>query len=116
MTSLRPGAGQEGPYTQGAYEPDGTFAEAVEQLADPLNDPLPGQHTSPWFRTETAPADDGSPQTPQTPRAPQTPQAAAQEPAETPGEWYDPEGYRRDWYGQQGLGRHPRRGRSRGPR
>ncbi|WP_406463361.1 class E sortase [Streptomyces sp. NBC_00111] len=110
MTSLRPGAGQEGPYTQGAYEPDGTFAEAVEQLADPLNDPLPGQHTSPWFRTETAPADDGSPQTPQTPRAPQTPQAAAQEPAETPGEWYDPEGYRRDWYGQQGPGTAPAAG------
>ncbi|WP_103760640.1 class E sortase [Streptomyces sp. SM10] len=93
MTSLRPGAGQEGPYAQGAYEPDGTFAAAVEQLADPLNDPLPGQHTSPWFRTESAPSDDGSPQTP--PQAPQRP-------ADAPGEWYDPEGYQRDWYGQQG--------------
>lgn len=47
MTSLRPDAGQEGPYAQGAYEPDGTFEAAVEQLADPLNDPLPGQFADP---------------------------------------------------------------------
>ncbi|MEU0299811.1 class E sortase [Streptomyces sp. NPDC006175] len=101
MTSLRPSAGQEGPYSQGAYEPDGTFEAAVEQLADPLNDPLPGQrptdppagqHTSPWFRAE-GPQDGG-------PR--QTPRTGPQAPAETPGEWYDPEGYRRDWYGHQG--------------
>ncbi|MCX5411435.1 class E sortase [Streptomyces sp. NBC_00059] len=93
MTSLRPGAGQEGPYAQGAYEPDGTFEAAVDQLADPLNDPLPGQHASPWFREETARPDVGPGQ---------MPQAAAQGPVEPPGEWYDPEGYQRDWYGQQG--------------
>ncbi|MFJ4841913.1 class E sortase [Streptomyces sp. NPDC088746] len=101
MTSLRPSAGQEGPYAQGAYEPDGTFEAAVERLADPLNDPLPGQrppdpsagqHTSPWFRAEGA-QDSGTRQMPQT---------APQGPAETPGEWYDPEGYQRDWYGHQG--------------
>ncbi|MFJ8882288.1 class E sortase [Streptomyces sp. NPDC102402] len=108
MTSLRPGAGQDGPYPQGAYEPDGTFAAAVEQLADPLNDPLPGQHTSPWFRTETEQTGDGSPQ------MPQTPQAAPQGPAETPGEWYDPEGYQRDWYGQQGPEAAPREATVRG--
>ncbi|HWU04829.1 MAG TPA: class E sortase [Streptomyces sp.] len=92
MTSLRPHAGHEGPYAQGAYEPDGTFEAAVEQLADPLNDPLPGQHTSPWFRAETVQPDGG---------ARQTPRAAAQEPVEPPGEWYDPEGYQRDWYGRR---------------
>ncbi|MFC8227514.1 class E sortase [Streptomyces sp. NPDC057287] len=105
MTSPRPGAGQEGPYAQGAYEPDGTFAEAVEQLADPLNDPLPGPHTSPWFRTEAASADDGAPQAPQT---------AAQGPAEAPGEWYDPEGYQRDWYGPQEAAAAPMAGTVRG--
>ncbi|MFF5898186.1 class E sortase [Streptomyces argenteolus] len=98
MTSLRPGAGQEGPYAQGAYEPDGTFAAAVEQLADPLNDPLPGQHASPWFRAEDAPVDG---------EAQQAPRPAAQGPSEPPGEWYDPEGYQRDWYGQQGPGAVP---------
>ncbi|MFF2135160.1 class E sortase [Streptomyces sp. NPDC058193] len=80
----------------------------MEQLADPLNDPLPGHHTSPWLRTDTTPSDDGSPQ------APQAPQAAAQAPAETPGEWYDPEGYRRDWYGQQGPEVAPAAGTVRG--
>jgi sortase A len=106
VTSLRPSAGQEGPYAQGAYEPDGTFEAAVEQLADPLNDPLPGQrptdppagqHTSPWFRAE-GPQDSGTQQMPQT---------AHQGPAETPDEWYDPEGYQRDWYGRQGPGTAP---------
>ncbi|TXS23186.1 class E sortase [Streptomyces sp. gb1(2016)] len=113
MTSLRPDAGQEGPYAQGAYEPDGTFEAAVEQLADPLNDPLPGQfadplsdplpggHTSPWFRAEEAPADGGAPQMPRT---------TAQGPMEPPGEWYDPEGYQRDWYGRQGPGAAPAAG------
>ncbi|WP_424921432.1 class E sortase [Streptomyces sp. wa1] len=92
MTSLRPDPGHEGPYGQGAYEPDGTFEAAVEQLADPLNDPLPGQHTS-WRRAEAAPSVE---------EARQMPQKAAQEPAEPTGEWYDPEGFQRDWYGQQG--------------
>uniref|UniRef100_A0AAU3GU39 Class E sortase n=1 Tax=Streptomyces sp. NBC_01401 TaxID=2903854 RepID=A0AAU3GU39_9ACTN len=94
MTSPRPHAGQEDPYEQGAHEPDSTFEAAVEQLADPLNDPLPGQHTSPWFRAESAQPLGGG--------AGQMPQAAAQEPEEPPGEWYDPEGYQRDWYGHQG--------------
>ncbi|MCY1652514.1 class E sortase [Streptomyces sp. NPDC012617] len=92
MTSLRPDSGHEGPYAQGAYEPDGTFEAAVEQLADPLNDPLPGQNSS-WYRSEAA--------TPPAGEAHQMPQTAAQGPMEPPGEWYDPEGYRRDWYGQQ---------------
>nr|WP_263173173.1 class E sortase [Streptomyces sp. SCSIO ZS0520] len=29
----------------------GAFEAAVEQLDDPLNDPLPARHPSPWFRT-----------------------------------------------------------------
>ncbi|MFE9822657.1 class E sortase [Streptomyces sp. NPDC005791] len=106
MTPPHPPAGQEGPYAQGAYEPDGTFEAAVEQLADPLNDPLPrqlmdplndpppGQHASPWFRAEAAGVDGGVLR--------ETPQEAAQGPVEPPGEWYDPEGYQRDWYGHQG--------------
>ncbi|GAA2945690.1 class E sortase [Streptomyces enissocaesilis] len=74
MTTLRPGhdAEQGASYEQGAYEAAGAFEAAVEQLADPLNDPLPGQPkpqapgpgpgpaqipgpapgpTSPWFRS-----------------------------------------------------------------
>ncbi|MYZ40935.1 class E sortase [Streptomyces sp. MnatMP-M17] len=45
MTTLRPEheAGQGGSYEQGAYEDSGAFEAAVEGLADPLNDPLPGQ-------------------------------------------------------------------------
>ncbi|WP_405193602.1 class E sortase [Streptomyces anulatus] len=52
MTAGRPGhdAGPEGPHTQGAYGADGAFVAAVDGLADPLNDPLPGGHASPWFR------------------------------------------------------------------
>ncbi|WSJ91211.1 class E sortase [Streptomyces sp. NBC_01304] len=43
------------PYEEsGTFEAAGTFEEAVEQLADPLNDPLPGQHPSPWFRAAGA--------------------------------------------------------------
>ncbi|GAA2958221.1 class E sortase [Kitasatospora cinereorecta] len=96
MTALRPepDAGQNGPYAQGAYGADGPIEAAVEQLADPLNDPLPGQHASPWFRVENAPA------------AGPAPSAARQGPArpqETPGEWYEPEGCQRDRYGNQGL-------------
>ncbi|MBT2394725.1 class E sortase [Streptomyces sp. ISL-100] len=85
MTALRPehDAGREAPYGQGAYGAAGAFEAAVEQLADPLNDPLPGQErpasaadpvpgpgtgtapgpgpgpdsgaTSPWFRSGTVP-------------------------------------------------------------
>ncbi|MFF4245994.1 class E sortase [Streptomyces sp. NPDC001822] len=106
MTAIRPDSGQEGSYAQGAYEPDGAFEAAVEQLADPLNDPLPGRHASPWLRPETAAADDEPPGKPGT---------APQKPAETPGEWYDPEGYQRDWYGQQRPGADPAPGVASGP-
>ncbi|MYX77574.1 class E sortase [Streptomyces sp. SID3915] len=88
--------GPDGPYVRGAYAADGTFEAAVDQLADPLNDPLPGQHTSPWFRAETAPSGGEGGR-----GAPSAAQQGAQQPVETPGEWYDPEGYRRDWYGSQ---------------
>ncbi|MEV5606956.1 class E sortase [Streptomyces sp. NPDC052225] len=68
MTALRP-------------EQDGAggFEEAVGRLDDPLSDPLPGQHPSPWFRAEGA--------------APEPPRRVEPEP-----EWYDPEGYAQDWY------------------
>nr|WP_239085334.1 class E sortase [Streptomyces halstedii] len=62
-----------------------------------MNDPLPGQHTPPWFRAEDTPeGGEGGPAAP-----PQGPPAAAN-PLEAAGEWYDPEGYQRDWYGPQG--------------
>ncbi|MEV3950234.1 class E sortase [Streptomyces halstedii] len=99
MTPARPGpdAGHQDPYARGPYGADGTFEAAVDQLADPLNDPLPGQHTPPWFRAEDAPeGGEGGPAAP-----PQGPPTAAN-PLEAAGEWYDPEGYQRDWYGSQG--------------
>ncbi|MHC0430715.1 class E sortase [Streptomyces sp. O3] len=43
MTPARPGSDPEFPYSHGAYGEPGTFEAAVEQLADPLSDPLPGQ-------------------------------------------------------------------------
>ncbi|MEV4975274.1 class E sortase [Streptomyces scopuliridis] len=45
MTALRPehDAGYGASYEQGAYEGSGAFEAAVDGLADPLNDPLPGQ-------------------------------------------------------------------------
>ncbi|MEV7708615.1 class E sortase, partial [Streptomyces sp. NPDC088270] len=57
MTALRPehDAGQDGPYEQGTYEAAGAFEAAVDRLADPLNDPLPGRHASPWFRADAVP-------------------------------------------------------------
>ncbi|MGP3631999.1 class E sortase [Streptomyces sp. 24-1644] len=108
MSGLRPerGAGDEGPYAQGAYEADGTFVAAVDQLADPLTDPLPGQHASPWFRAGNIPGNEAAPQAPQAPQLPQAQQAqqaqqGPQRAQEGPKEWYDPEGYQRDWYRQQ---------------
>ncbi|MFD9603563.1 class E sortase [Streptomyces sp. NBC_01224] len=113
MTALRPehDAGQDGPYEQGAYEAAGAFEAAVDQLADPLNDPLPGQHASPWFRADNIPSEEpGQEQKPgrglhrapdQPPQAQAQPPQGAQKPEETPQEWYDPEGFERDWYGQQ---------------
>lgn len=106
MTPPRHGrdAGRDGPHEEGTDGAAGAFEAAVGQLADPLNDPLPGEHASPWFRAEQGPAgtagpdsdpaNAGTPST-QTPHGPQ----AAQDP---PREWYDPEGYERDWYGRQG--------------
>ncbi|MET8741824.1 class E sortase [Streptomyces sp. NPDC004728] len=115
MTELRPehDADQDGPYEQRAYGAAGAFEAAVDRLADPLNDPLP--HSSPWFRASSGP--DGSAEVPAAGqgqhRAPDLPartqpgaahsQAAhgAQGHQGAPQEWYDPEGFERDWYGQQ---------------
>ncbi|MFF9568611.1 class E sortase [Streptomyces sp. NPDC014685] len=129
MTPLRPEheAGQDGPYEQGTYEAAGVFEAAVDRLADPLNDPLPGQHASPWFRADNIrPEEAGAPEAgrgrhrspaPQqwseageAPRAqPSGPPPAEREarearggPESVPDEWYDPQGFERDWYGQQG--------------
>ncbi|MCX4730932.1 class E sortase [Streptomyces sp. NBC_01363] len=126
MTALRPehDAGQDGPYEQGAYEAAGAFEAAVDRLADPLNDPLPGRHASPWFRagkpaeaaqTAEAPgagrgqhrAPDG--QARAVPRAQEQAQAphGVQSSEGAPREWYDPEGFERDWYGQQAPAQAP---------
>ncbi|MGW1191783.1 class E sortase [Streptomyces sp. NPDC002559] len=125
MTPLRPEheAGQDGPYEQGTYEAAGVFEAEVDRLADPLNDPLPGQHASPWFRadnirpeeTEAPEAGRGRHRNPAPqqwsgegtdPRAqPSGPPPAAREarggPESVPDEWYDPQGFERDWYGPQ---------------
>ncbi|MFJ9679938.1 class E sortase [Streptomyces sp. NPDC101194] len=121
MTALRPehDAGQDGPYEQGAYEAAGAFEAAVDRLADPLNDPLPGQHASPWFRSGNIPpegagqgagrgrgqhrAPDRQPpaQTQAQRPAPAAAPQGARSPEQTPREWYDPEGFERDWYGQR---------------
>ncbi|WP_432025064.1 class E sortase [Streptomyces parvus] len=117
MTAGRPGhaAGPEGPDAHGAYGTDGAFVAAVDGLADPLNDPLPGGHTSPWFRSENIPAvDPAAPPAAQS-VAPssygdgyaahqglhQAPPPGPQQPQGAPDEWYDPAGYQRDWYGPQ---------------
>ncbi|WP_097982958.1 class E sortase [Streptomyces sp. f150] len=105
MTAGRPGhaAGPEGPDAHGAYGTDGAFVAAVDGLADPLNDPLPGGHTSPWFRSDTVPAAEPSaPSSYDTGYAPrQAPPQGPQQPQGAPNEWYDPAGYQRDWYGPQ---------------
>nr|WP_245769461.1 class E sortase [Streptomyces indicus] len=64
----------------------------MERLDDPLNDPLPGQHPSPWFRASATGTPASAPADP-------APAQARQEPQQ---EWYDPEGFQRDWYGAQG--------------
>ncbi|MFC8132483.1 class E sortase [Streptomyces sp. NPDC057302] len=96
MTALRPERDSSGvPYDDeqyasygdpGAFEQPGAFEAAVDHLADPLTDPLPGQHPSPWFRSGPA----------EPPPQPE-PQPVPEQPQEQ--EWYDPEGYARDWYG-----------------
>ncbi|MGW3330545.1 class E sortase [Streptomyces rubiginosohelvolus] len=105
MTAGRPGhaAGPEGPDAHGAYGTDGAFVAAVDGLADPLNDPLPGGHTSPWFRSGTVPAaEPAAPSSYDTGYAPRpTPPQGPQQPQGAPNEWYDPAGYQRDWYGPQ---------------
>ncbi|MEW1759555.1 class E sortase [Streptomyces cyaneofuscatus] len=123
--------GLQGPYARGTYGADGAFVAAVDGLADPLNDPLPGplqdpsppdplndslshphngplpgQHASPWFRSGTVQGDAGGGRQGAAPvgaAVPPTPPAygGPQQPQGGPSEWYDPEGYRRDWYGSQ---------------
>ncbi|MGW7085076.1 class E sortase [Streptomyces sp. NPDC054871] len=101
MTALRPERDSSGvPYDDdqyasygdpGAFEQPGAFEAAVDHLADPLTDPLPGQrgqHPSPWFRS--GPAE---------PEPEPLPQPEPEQPQ--PQEWYDPQGYARDWYGEQ---------------
>ncbi|MFD5207079.1 class E sortase [Streptomyces anulatus] len=120
MTAGRPGhdAGPEGPHAQGAYGADGAFVAAVDGLADPLNDPLPGGHASPWFRADNIPGGPGAdgPGAPESVPDPvlghvptaapsheagYTPHQGPQQPQGAPNEWYDPVGYQRDWYGPQ---------------
>ncbi|MCX4710112.1 class E sortase [Streptomyces fimicarius] len=110
MTAGRPGpdAGPEGPHPQGAYGADGAFVAAVDGLADPLNDPLPGGHASPWFRADNIPAGGPAPAGPGPALVPDAgpgpghaPHQGPQQPQGTPNEWYDPAGYQRDWYGSQ---------------
>ncbi|WP_406117483.1 class E sortase [Streptomyces anulatus] len=128
MTAGRPGhdAGPEGPHAHGAYGADGAFVAAVDGLADPLNDPLPGGHASPWFRADNIPGGPGAdgPGAPESVPDPvlghvpdpvlghvptaapsheagYTPHQGPQQPQGAPNEWYDPVGYQRDWYGPQ---------------
>ncbi|MGW7416236.1 class E sortase [Streptomyces sp. NPDC054863] len=122
MTALRPehdAAGYEAPHEyeydpqqqaygarqyggQGDFGADGLGA-AVDRLADPLNDPLPGQEQAGWTPEpygayEPYAGQQGAVQPP--PYQEQQYQQA-QYPYPQPEEWYDPEGYRRDWYGPQ---------------
>ncbi|MFJ9110946.1 class E sortase [Streptomyces sp. NPDC102283] len=62
MTAGRrgPDAGPEGPDARRANGADGAFVAAVDGLADPLNDPLPGGHASPWFRADNIPGGPGA--------------------------------------------------------
>ncbi|MFD8446704.1 class E sortase [Streptomyces globisporus] len=101
MTAGRPGpaTGPEGPDAHGAYGTDGAFVAAVDGLADPLNDPLPGGHTSPWFRSDTVPA--AEPAAPSSYVDGYAAHQGPQQPQGAPNEWYDPAGYQRDWYGPQ---------------
>ncbi|MBK3557398.1 class E sortase [Streptomyces sp. MBT56] len=101
MTAGRPGpaAGPEGSDAHGAYGTDGAFVAAVDGLADPLNDPLPGGHTSPWFRSDTVPA--AEPAAPSSYVDGYAAHQGPQQPHGAPNEWYDPAGYQRDWYGPQ---------------
>ncbi|MFF1393109.1 class E sortase [Streptomyces sp. NPDC058287] len=95
MTALRPE--REGAsYEQEPYEAAGAFEAAVQGLDDPLNDPLPGQHPSPWFRATDA-SEEPQPYPQPQPHAQQPLQAQPSPQPEQ--EWYDPQGYAQDWYG-----------------
>ncbi|MER5440359.1 class E sortase [Streptomyces sp. NPDC002790] len=87
MTALRPEQDGEA----------GGFEDAVRRLDDPLNDPLPGQHPSPWFRPSG-----GQEQAPQPEPERRQGQRRGEESKrrlEPEPEWYDPQGYAQDWYG-----------------
>lgn len=101
MTAGRPGpaAGPERPDARGAHGADGAFVAAVDGLADPLNDPLPGGHASPWFRADNIPAAEPAYEDGREPGY--APHQGPQQPQGAPSEWYDPSGYQRDWYGPQ---------------
>ncbi|MFI9626781.1 class E sortase [Streptomyces sp. NPDC052042] len=121
-------AGSSGPAgvfeAAGAFEEAGDLEAAVGRLADPLNDPLPssapGEHTSPWFRADVPSSESPGPRhgrgqgrhraqerpeqesapTPAPDQAqPSRPSPAAHGAQKAPPEWYDPEGFERDWYG-----------------
>ncbi|MEU6123155.1 class E sortase [Streptomyces sp. NPDC047123] len=103
MTALRPERDSSGaPYdASDARGDDGAFEAAVDHLDDPLTDPLPGQHPSPWFRSgQGGPGEEQQP--PLQPQQQSSPRGGAQDQ-----EWYDPEGYARDWYGQQAAPQQP---------
>ncbi|MEU6952245.1 class E sortase [Streptomyces sp. NPDC045714] len=89
MTVGHPGheAGPEGPHPQGAYGADGAFVAAVDGLADPLSDPLPGGHGSPWFRADNIPGGPGTdgPGPEPGPASAPGPGASESAPAPTPG-------------------------------
>ncbi|MEU9763021.1 class E sortase [Streptomyces sp. NPDC047985] len=111
----------------GAFEE--AVGRLSDPLNDPLPGPVPGQHTSPWFRADVAPQEEPGPghgqergrgrgqhrapdhraqapapdgaqpsQPPQSARLSQ-PSRPGRGSQETPAEWYDPEGFERDWYG-----------------
>lgn len=74
------------------------FEAAVEQLADPLTDPLPGQ--GPVAGQPQQPPTIGLQGIPPQPAAQQPIPSNPAPPQRTPErqEWYDPEGYGHDWY------------------
>nr|WP_229897553.1 class E sortase [Streptomyces finlayi] len=69
------------------YGAQGDLGAAVDRLADPLNDPLPGAQQPGWVQ-EPGGGSEGAHGAYSGHQAPQQ-------------EWYDPQGYRRDWYGEQ---------------
>ncbi|MFF3323327.1 class E sortase [Streptomyces sp. NPDC002889] len=79
MSAVRPGHEHD-------YEREYEYDNGYEPGYDPLTDPLPqGEPGSPWYRATDDPGAGDAPRQ----QEPQQPQ-----------EWYDPEGYQRDWYAQ----------------